>query len=244
MDMGADTHQRRVDLRALFLGLQNEMRESLVTAKQLSHPGAKGTAAEVDWQNLLLKYLPKRYSVGKAFVLDSEGSVSDEIDLVIFDRQYSPFLFNEGAALHVPAESVYAILEAKPTLTKTALEYAGKKAASVRRLTRTSVPITDAGATRPTKRLFEISAGIVALASSWKPPFSPAFESAVTDVPPDQRLDFGCSLENGAFEVRYPRNRESHITSSKPDSALIEFFLGLVRRLQSLLLPPGEETPS
>jgi hypothetical protein len=94
-----------------------------------------------------------------------------KLDLVIYDRQYSPLLFNQDGALYVPAESVYAVLEVKPELDKGTVEYAGKKAASVRALKRTSVPVPHAGGVFEPRKLFEILAGIVALESSWKPPF-------------------------------------------------------------------------
>ena len=42
---------------------------------------------------MLDKYLPKRYQAAKAHVVDSLGNFSQQIDVVVFDRQYSPFIF-------------------------------------------------------------------------------------------------------------------------------------------------------
>lgn len=36
---------------------------------------------------MLSTYLSKRYCADKAFVIDSIGNISDEIDIVIYDRQ-------------------------------------------------------------------------------------------------------------------------------------------------------------
>ena len=41
---------------------------------------------------------------------------SEQIDVVVFDRQYSPFIFNYEGQTIIPAESVYAVFEAKQTV--------------------------------------------------------------------------------------------------------------------------------
>ncbi|HEY0557803.1 MAG TPA: DUF6602 domain-containing protein, partial [Thermoanaerobaculia bacterium] len=127
-----------VDLRKLFLSLQEQLAARLQTNRaMLDHPGAKGSATEESWREMLGEYLPKRYCVSKAFVIDAEGTRSDEIDLVIYDRQYSPFLLKQDGAIFIPAESVYGVLEIKQSLTGRDVTYAIEKAASVRRLRRT-----------------------------------------------------------------------------------------------------------
>jgi hypothetical protein len=91
----------------------------LQTERRVStHPGAKEDSAQLNWKAMLDDHLPSRYRVAKGFVIDSHGGVSDEIDLVVYDRQYSPLLFNRDGILYVPAESVYAVLEVKQQLDK------------------------------------------------------------------------------------------------------------------------------
>ncbi len=127
----------------------------------VTHPGARGEASEEDWLRVLNDHLPRRYQADRAFVIDSRGECSDQIDIVIYDREYSPFLYNQANQRYVPAESVYGILEVKQDLTREHLLYAGAKAASVRRLHRTSAPIPYAeGAYKP-RPLPRIVAGVV-----------------------------------------------------------------------------------
>lgn len=57
---------------------------------QTSVSKAKGDASESVWRELLQAYLPKRYQAETAHVVDSKGAFSDQIDVVVFDRQYSP----------------------------------------------------------------------------------------------------------------------------------------------------------
>lgn len=118
-----------------------------------AHPGTKGDASESVWLELLTAYLPQRYQAAKAHVVDSRGVFSDQIDVVVFDRQYSPFIFKYQEETIIPAESVYAVFEAKQSINASQVSYAHKKVASVRRLHRTSLPIPHAGGTYPAKPL-------------------------------------------------------------------------------------------
>src|ERR1700730_11405322 len=144
--MGPQENPKRINLRDVFIGLQAQMIASLSNYREIiQHPGTKGDAAELQWRTMLNQYLPKRYSTDAAFVLDCEGNISEQIDIVIYDRQYSPFLFNQNDAKFVPAESVYGVIEVKQDLSAANIKYAGEKAATVRKLRRTSAPIRHAG---------------------------------------------------------------------------------------------------
>src|SRR5690606_15756941 len=110
----------------------------------------------------------------------SFGKLSQQMDVVIFDQQYSPFLFHSHGALYVPAESVYAVLEAKQTISKGMIEYAAEKADSVRKLHRTNGTIHWAqGKMTSTRPMYTIPAGIVALDFAWQKPFGPSYEKVI-----------------------------------------------------------------
>jgi hypothetical protein len=229
-----------VDLRALFLKRQKEMEATLSTNQEITHAPSQGEATEVSWIGMLKQYLPKRYQVEKAFVVDSDSELSEQIDIVIFDSQYSPFLFNHEGAMYVPSESVYSIIEVKPKLDKNYIEYAGKKAASVRRLRRTSAKIPHTGGVFEPRELFEIPTGIVALESDWSPPFGEKFQETIAKLKKEQRIDFGCALRHGSFEIEYSESKPKIETSSS-DTSLIFLFLTLLSRLQKLGTVPAIE---
>jgi hypothetical protein len=229
-----------IDLHDLFFDLQQQLIAKLVTnRKNIKHSGIKGDATELCWLDMLNSYLPQRYHAAKSFVLDSEGLLSDQIDIVIFDRQYSPFLFNQDDALYVPAESVYAAIEVKQDIDKDMIEYAGDKTASVRRLKRTSAPITHAGGKFPPKEHFEILSGIIALECKWSPPFGDSFTNAIKELSLEKRIDLGCALRSGAFDVTYLGDTESIIETCGAEESLIFFFLHLLTRLQQLGTVPA-----
>ncbi len=54
-------------------------------------PFDRGEVNEQFFIDFLRAYLPNRYTVEKAIVMDSNGSVSHSIDVVVFDRQYTLF---------------------------------------------------------------------------------------------------------------------------------------------------------
>jgi len=116
-----------VDLHRLFLGLQEQMVASLSTSREsVAHPATKGDATEIHWLDMFNRYLPERYSANKAFVVDSGGNLSQQCDVVIYDRQYSPFLFNQDSAKYVPAESVYAAFEVKQDISANEISHHGR----------------------------------------------------------------------------------------------------------------------
>jgi len=230
----------KVELNSLFLHLQEQMIAELTTDRTIMHPGTKGDATELCWIKMLNTYLPRRYQAAKAFVLDADGNLSEQIDIVVFDRQYSPFLFNQDGACYVPAESVYALLEVKQDLDKENIEYAGSKAASVRCLRRTSGPIPHAGGTFEPRKLFPILAGILTLGNTWKPPFGESFETVISQLPSENRIDIGCALQFGAFDVKYVEGNRPEIERDEKN-ALIFFFLRLLSRLQNLGTVPAIE---
>jgi hypothetical protein len=222
-------------LSDIAAGLQEALEGSLRGGRAvLVHPGAKGEASENDWIRVLKDHLPARYHADRAFVIDSRGQVSDQIDIVIYDRQYSPLLFNQTSQRFVPAESVYAVLEVKQNLSRDHIEYAAGKAASVRRLHRTSSHIKHAGGVFQPVPAPRIVAGIVAYQSDWSPGLGDALVRALSEQPPEGRLDLGCALVDGAFEVAYGEAGDALLETTPANQSLVQFLLRLLRQLQAV----------
>jgi len=190
---------REWSLSQLLAGLHDDIEQRLsIARKSFSHPGTKGSASEHVWLELLQNYLPQRYQAATAHVVDSLGQFSDQIDVVIFDRQYSPFIFKFEGQVIVPAESVYGVFEAKQVIDAEQVKYAQDKAESVRKLMRTSLPIPHAGGIFPPKPLPYILAGLVTFESGWNPPLGqPLLNSLISE--PESRLDLGCVAAHGVF---------------------------------------------
>jgi hypothetical protein len=217
-------------LPVLLASLHEDIQHRLATArKSFNHPDAKGDASETVWISLLETYLPKRYQAAKAHVVDSNGNFSQHIDVVVFDRQYSPFIFHYEDQMIVPAESVYAIFEAKQTANAAHVAYAQEKVASVRRLHRTSLPIPYAKGTYPAKPLIPILGGLLTFESDWTPALGPSFESALRSNVGDGRLDVGCIASRGHFFFNHSTSAFTFINENKPATA---FLFKLISQLQ------------
>jgi hypothetical protein len=187
-------------LSKILAGLHDDIEQRLKTARQaFGHPGTKGDASERVWLELLGTYLPKRYRAEKAHVVDSNGAFSDQIDVVVFDQQYSPFIFNYQGQIVIPAESVYAAFEAKQSINAEEVDYAQKKVASVRRLHRTSLEIPHAGGKYPAKTPQHILGGLLTFESDWNPALGGPLTEALGRGTPESRLDLGCVAAHGIF---------------------------------------------
>jgi hypothetical protein len=221
-------------LTQLLAGLHDDIEQRLSNArKSFAHAPTKGDASERVWLDLLQTYLPKRYEAETAHVVDSEGHFSDQIDVVIFDRQYSPFIFTFEGQKIIPAESVYAVFEAKQTVNAELIAYAGKKCESVRNLHRTSLPIPHAGGVYDPKPPGHILGGILAFESDWSPPLGDPLVKALSNGSDASRLDLGCIASHGVFCTS---GISVLITGQqKPATA---FLLELIARLQGLATVP------
>lgn len=217
-------------LTQLLESLHEDIQQRLATVrKAFNHPGTKGDASENVWISLLETYLPKRYQAAKAHVVDSQGAFSQQIDVVVFDRQYSPFIFTYEDQTIIPAESVYALFEAKQTADAALVKYAQEKVASVRRLHRTSLPIPYAKGIYPPKPLIPILGGLLTFESEWNPPLGPSFEKALRAEVGDGRLDLGCVAAAGHFFLDEVSAAYQFVNEAKPATA---FLFKLISQLQ------------
>lgn len=224
-------------LRASFATEQECLVPKLKSSNRITHAGDRGEVNEQHFIDFLRKYLPNRYTVEKAIVLDSEGAVSDSIDVVVFDRQYTPTLLDNDKHRYVPAEAVYGIFECKPTIDKAYLEYAGDKAASVRRLKRTSIDICTASGKIPAKPHFEIVSGILAIDVEWAEGFSsPTFRKVHEALTGNRRVDCGFAATGASFDTFADTGG---YMLGPADNALAFFAFRLLSKFQSLATVPA-----
>ncbi|MCC9071259.1 hypothetical protein LNQ49_06580 [Flavobacterium sp. F-65] len=215
-------------LETLLQSLHDDIHQQLeIARKSFNHPGSKGDVSETIWLELLQKYLPERYRAEKAHVVDSKGNFSQQIDIVIFDRQYSPFIFNFKDEYIIPAESVYAVFEAKQSINATYVNYAHEKIESVRKLYRTSLPIPHAGGTFPAKAPIKIIGGILTFESDWTPGMG---ESLMALLKKEEGIiDMGCIASHGYFNYEAESKEYKFIQGGKPATA---FLFKLISQLQ------------
>jgi uncharacterized protein DUF6602 len=229
---------RRFDLRAAFLLRQQQLLATLGFGRGAGgHPVAVGDSSELNWRGMLESILPARYRVSKAFVVDADGNRSDQIDLLIYDRHFSPVLIDVGEFLYVPAEAAYAAIEVKQETNRETITYAGGKVASVRELRRTSAPVPYAAGTYEAREPAQILGGLVSMDCGWSVGLAGHLRHALASLPTGAGLDLGCALQAGSYEVAREGGDEPNI--SHGDTALIFFVLSLLKRLQSMATVPA-----
>lgn len=224
-------------LRAAFGTEQTCLAANLRSSRRIKHGGDAGEVNEQFFIDYLRRHLPDRYTVEKAIVIDSQGQVSRSIDIVVFDRQYTPTLLDNAKHRYVPAEAVYAVFECKPTINKAMLTYAGAMAASVRALTRTSVSIHHAGGVHEPKTPGPILAGILALEVDWKDGLGDAFSSALHGLERDHQLDCGFAAVGASFDIF----EDATLVVGGGPTALAFFTFRLLSKLQSLATAPAAD---
>lgn len=232
-----NTPQDTTFLREAFATEQTCLIANLKSSQRITHPGDRGEVNEQHFIDFLRKYLPNRYTIEKAIVIDSLGGVSHSIDVVVFDRQYTPTLLDNDKHRYVPAEAVYAVFECKPKVDKGYLEYAAEKAESVRKLTRTSVDIPHAGGIYPAKKPGHIVSGILGIEVDWKDGFrSEAFQQVHGSLVGDKAIDCGFAATGASFDT-FAGSKA--YTFGPADNALAFFAFRLLSRLQSLATVPA-----
>lgn len=221
---------KKWSLPALLQTISSDVERELANARRLiGHEGEKGGASEEVWRSLFRRHLPIRYQVDSGFVVDSRGAFSDQIDIIVFDRQYSPLVFELSNRRIFPAESIYAIFEAKQTANARNIKAAQDKACSVKALFRTNLPVRHLDGTAVARPLLSIVAGFLALESDWTPAFGDPLLRALRTSDPNRCIDIGCVASSGLLFSDI-RDVELRPHTSPATSFLFE----LIARLQEL----------
>ncbi|WP_238943993.1 DUF6602 domain-containing protein [Seramator thermalis] len=95
----------------------DELERSIVSQLLLETPNHQlttGTYRETIWMSLFKQIIPHKFSIKQGvFIMDSNGNTSAEVDLVIFDEQYTPYIFNYGEICFIPIEAVAVVIQCK-----------------------------------------------------------------------------------------------------------------------------------
>jgi hypothetical protein len=222
-------------LPQLMQGLHVRVAQDLKIAREtLAHPVAKGDGSEAVWISLFKKYLPQRYEAKKATIVDSLGKFSDQIDVVLFDRQYTPLIFQHENEVVVPIEAVYAVFESKQEINARNVRYAQRKVATVRQLRRTSAEVQ----TIDGKRMAvpqHILGGFLAFENGWKEPLEKRLYKALSEDQADGRLDLGCIAAYGTFGCE----GADCLSAAQHERATTCFLLEIITRLQGIGTAPA-----
>lgn len=95
-------------------------------------PGTAGDQGEENWADLLRKWLPHGYSVvTKGRVINQDGKVSSQVDIIVLKPSYPKFLVSKKTFL---LGGTAAIFECKTTLRKNHIESAVKQCVEIKNM--------------------------------------------------------------------------------------------------------------
>src|SRR5574341_1805528 len=80
------------------------------------HPGELGTDRDEIIRQFLRAYLPKRFEVSTGFAFDSQGNISQQLDIIISNSLVCPRFETVGGSRFYPCESVVAVGQVKSSL--------------------------------------------------------------------------------------------------------------------------------
>ncbi|MNC00008.1 hypothetical protein D3C75_473200 [compost metagenome] len=99
---------------------------------QLIHAGEFGTYREAILRDFLRLCIPVRLDSGTGFLISSEGTISTQIDIIIYDKSAIPRIESIEHQRFFPVEGVCAIGEVKSKLSKSELKKALNKLAKAK----------------------------------------------------------------------------------------------------------------
>lgn len=94
----------------------NDIRYAVTEARdaaRVQHPGLVGRVRELAAEQILKPILPAAFEIGTGKIVDRNGSLSAEIDLVIYNRDLLPPLMYSARDGLYPIESAYYAFEIK-----------------------------------------------------------------------------------------------------------------------------------
>lgn len=107
-----------MDLKAIFGSASVSFEAELALLRAaLKHSGQKGSVAEGAVKQWLEDVLPTRLGVSEGIIVTSEGYISPQIDVIIYDKSECPVIFSRSSTKVIPIEFVYAVFEIKTDLT-------------------------------------------------------------------------------------------------------------------------------
>ena len=111
-----------------IIGEINEAKRSADTIHNAGNIKTSGDEVEDLIREKISLFLPERYLVKQGHIVNSDGKVSNQFDILIFDRLNTPKFFeSKNKTVFYPIESVLAVGEIKKTLKKNDMIEYGKK---------------------------------------------------------------------------------------------------------------------
>jgi len=100
------------DIMENYRKLEHELVTQL--SYEVEHGVTTGSNREEIWVDFFRRIVPKKFNIARSvFIIDSYSESSKEVDIAIYDEQYTPYIFNYGNIKFIPIEAVAAVVQCK-----------------------------------------------------------------------------------------------------------------------------------
>ena len=83
---------------------------------KLIHPGEYGEYREDLLKRFLNLYIPENYGISSGFIIASDGEISHQCDIIIYDKRKTPKIQNLESQRFFPIETILGVGEVKSTI--------------------------------------------------------------------------------------------------------------------------------
>jgi len=97
-------------MEEIFQQMAIEIDNEFSRLAKIISPDSRGFGREAIIVKFLRNFLPKSFGITRGQIIDSNGNMSNEIDIVIYDALKTPIIYRAGDYRIVPIEGVYAVI--------------------------------------------------------------------------------------------------------------------------------------
>lgn len=240
-------------LEETISSIASKMRIDFENLRQIVHNESKGRAREIVMKHFLKEYIPPALGVESGEIISSNGDVSKQMDIVIFDKLHCPIFIREDEVHIFPIESVFAVIEVKSHLNSSELKDCIEKIKSVKELSKEAY-VKQNGAIIHTTNLYGKEFEYFPALG-----FVFAFDSIKIDtlrqkldeinseksIELEHRVDSICILNKGIIsnstkngKISHTPEPESKLVSIETKNSLLLFYVLLMAVLNQTWMPP------
>jgi len=113
-----------IKLEAVFHGIKEKMLiDFKEISSQITHRGSKGKMREIEIiKEYLSKYLPGNIGISNGEIIATNDFVSSECDIVLYEKNSTPYLIHKDGYQVFPIECIYGVIEIKSLLDSKQLQ--------------------------------------------------------------------------------------------------------------------------
>ena len=113
-----------MNLEQTFKGIKEKMLIDFTEiSSQVKHRPSKGSIREREViKEYLEKYLPGNIGISNGECISTDGTVSSECDIILYEKNTTPYLVHKDGYQVFPIECVYGVIEVKSKLNKNELK--------------------------------------------------------------------------------------------------------------------------